>query len=192
VTASADNAQVAMASNQVNGLTDGILTLRAVEPDDLDSLYRWENDFDQWATTSSSAPLSRHQLWQYIHDYDADIFTSRQIRFVITENASGLAVGTIDIFDFAPADRRGWIGIYLAPEHRGNGYALKAMALLEQYAVQSIGIHQLTALTAVCNESSLALFKAAGYKSCGRLRSWIRYSHGRYEDVIIWQKLFSD
>jgi diamine N-acetyltransferase len=172
------------------GLTDGIISLRALEPGDLDLLYRWENDFEQWATTAATSPMSRHQLWQYIQNYDADIFAAKQIRFVIVESDSDKQVGTIDVFDFSPADRRAYVGIYIAEEYREKHYGLKALALLERYATEAIGMHQLVALTSVRNDASLALFKTAGFKSCGKLHSWLRRSGGVYEDVIIWQKLF--
>jgi diamine N-acetyltransferase len=172
------------------GLSDDNISLRALEPGDLDLLYRWENDFEQWATTAATSPLSRHQLWQYIQNYDADIFAAKQMRFIITENESGKQVGTIDIFDFSPSDRRAYLGIYIAEEYRDKHYALKAIALTERYAVEAIGMHQLVALTSIENKASCALFKSAGFKSCGKLRSWLRRKGGTYEDVIIWQKLF--
>ena len=46
-------------------LSDGTLTLRAVELSDVDILYRWENDTTQWITNNAFAPYSRKQLWDY-------------------------------------------------------------------------------------------------------------------------------
>ena len=50
-------------------------------------------------------------------------------------------------------------------------------------------MHQLAAVVAVDNAPSIALFKSCGFKSTGRLRSWIR--RGRtYADALIFQRLF--
>ena len=57
------------------------------------------------------------------------------------------------------------------------------------YASTTLGMHQLAAVVAVDNAPSIALFKSCGFKSTGRLRSWIR--RGRtYADALIFQRLF--
>ena len=52
-------------------LTDGIISLRALEPVDVDTLYRWENDPAVWGVGLTIAPYSRKQLWDYVNNYDA-------------------------------------------------------------------------------------------------------------------------
>ena len=39
-------------------LSNDIITLRALEPTDLDTLYRWENDTTLWAVSDTVAPYS--------------------------------------------------------------------------------------------------------------------------------------
>lgn len=56
------------------------ITLRALEPVDVDTLYRWENDTRIWEAGSTLAPFSRKQLWDYIDTYDGDIYAARQLR----------------------------------------------------------------------------------------------------------------
>lgn len=170
-------------------LTGSRLILRAVEPSDLDSLYLWENDTSAWASASTRAPLSRQQLHDYICGYDADIYAARQLRLIIVEKSSGRAVGAIDLYDFDPRDRRAFAAIYLAEEFRGHGYGRESLDLLADYGRTVIGLHQIAAFVSAGNTASLALFRSSSFKSCGRLRSWIKYN-GRYEDVIIMQRLF--
>ncbi len=170
-------------------LTGPRLTLRPVEPSDLDSLYIWENDSSAWGIASTRAPLSRRQLHDYIESYDADIYTARQLRLVIEKTASGRAVGAIDLYDFDPRDLRAFAAIYIAPDCRRQGYGSEALTLLTDYGRAVIGLHQIAAFIAVGNTPSLALFSHCGFHSCGRLRSWIKYD-SRYHDVIIMQRLF--
>ena len=64
------------------------ISLRGPEPDDLECLYLWENDTTLWPYGSTKAPLTRHQIWQYIDSYDGDIFTQKQLRMIIVDNKS--------------------------------------------------------------------------------------------------------
>lgn len=162
-----------------------IIEFRAVEPNDVDFLYMLEND--PTAATYPS-PVSRQQLWNYAQSDSFDIYGQKQMRLIITAKADGATVGFIEIYDFDAANRRGFVGIAIAPRYRGQGYARSALDLLVWYADVAIGMHQLAAVVAVDNEPSKALFSKC-FKPAGRLRSWQR-SGNRYSDALIFQKLF--
>lgn len=166
-----------------------IITLRALEPEDLDKLYLWENDTTLWPHGSTRAPLTRHQLWQYIDSYDGDILSARQLRLMIVDNDSGEAIGTVDLFDFDPHNCHAKTGIFVDSNHRRKGVATEALTLLSEYVRECIGLHQLVAMVRADNNPSIDLFKRAGFKSSGCLRSWIKIGQ-RYNDVLIFQKLF--
>ena len=70
-------------------LRNDILTLRALEPTDLDTLYRWENDANLWAVSDTIAPYSREALWHYLQDYTGDIYSQRQLRLMILLTDNG-------------------------------------------------------------------------------------------------------
>ncbi|MBO4978703.1 MAG: GNAT family N-acetyltransferase [Muribaculaceae bacterium] len=163
--------------------------LRAVEPDDIDFLYRLENEGGKEETGFATAPLSRQQLHEYIVGYSADIHAERQLRLMICSATDGAAVGTVDITDYEPRDRRGFVGIAIGAAHRRKGYGLEALMILCRYAATTLGMHQLAAMVAVDNEVSRHLFVRAGFKPCGRLRSWLRRGN-TYADALLFQKLF--
>lgn len=171
-------------------LGDGDITLRTLEAEDLDTLYRWENDTSTWSSSSVIAPFSRKQLWEYINSYDGDIFSSRQIRFMIVANDSGSRVGMIDLYDFDPVNRRASVGILVDKDFRQSGYGKQSLAILETYCRDRLGLHQLCVMAECGNKASLALFEGAGFCICGRLRSWLRHGES-YVDVFVLQKLFS-
>ena len=171
-------------------LSDDIITLRAVEPADLDLFYKWENDTALWDMAPTIAPFSRELLRAYIESYVADIYADKQLRLMVTLTASGITIGTVDITDFDPINRRAAIGILIDDAYRGHGYGLRAVNLACSYCEQRVGMHQLWASVAADNEPSLRLFTSAGFRRYGRLRSWIR--RGRtYADAYTMQKLFS-
>lgn len=164
--------------------------LRAVEPSDVDAIYLFENSPETVPTALNSAPVSRHQVWEYVQGYDSDIFSCGELRLMIASVETEESVGCIDIADFNAVDRRGFVGIYIAERFRGRGYAGEALSLLTEYAADTLGLHQLLALIASDNKTSLSLFRSHGFKTCGCLRSWQRRGRS-YCDVIICQRLFS-
>lgn len=82
-----------------NLLESDIVRLRALEPEDVDILYKWENDTNVWKVSNTVAPFSRHILRQFIDSQKYDIFETRQLRLIIEEKEGSRAVGCIDLFD---------------------------------------------------------------------------------------------
>ena len=151
---------------------DNILMLRALEPTDLDVLYRWENDEELWHTSATITPFSRKQLWDYIENYDGDIFRTHQLRLMIVEVATYKVVGTLDLFDFDPINRRAYIGLLVDAAYSGKGYGYKAVKLIETYCVE-LGLYQLAAIIPVKNVACIALFDKLGWTLSGTLKDWI-------------------
>lgn len=170
-------------------LSNDKVSLRAPEPSDLDFLFLLENDPDAADNGILTAPVSRQQMWNYINSYSADIFATGELRLVIADNASGNAVGAIDLCDFSARDRRAFVGIAIDSSCRRQGFGRSALALLCSYASATIGLHSLAASVAADNVASRALFTSCGFRSCGRLRSWVRRGN-TYEDAQLYQILF--
>ena len=68
-----------------------ICRLRALEPEDLELMYGWENDMQIWRVSGTVAPFSRHVLSRLIEEQQFDIYATRQMRLVIEHD--GQAVG---------------------------------------------------------------------------------------------------
>ena len=166
---------------------DNILMLRALEPTDLDVLYRWENDEELWHTSATITPFSRKQLWDYIENYDGDIFRTHQLRLMIVEVATDKVVGTLDLFDFDPINSRASVGILIDKEFQGQGYGKMALNLVEDYCKKHISLNQLVATVSVDNERSLALFRSLEYSEVGVMKWWLKRGN-QYCDAILFQK----
>lgn len=171
-------------------LSNEKVSLRAPEPADLDFLFMLENDADTAAAGCGTAPVSRQQMWNYINNYCADIFAAGELRLVVTDKESGEPVGAVDLTSFNARDRHALVGIAIAADRRGHGYGKAALTLLCSYASSTLGLHSLAASVAEDNAASRALFAACGFRSCGRLRSWLR--RGRtFADSQLYQILFN-
>lgn len=165
--------------------TSDLLTLRALEPEDVDTIYLWENDVSEWYSRQNMTPASRYQIWQYIHSYDGSLYGGNQLRMMACL-ADGIPVGTVDLYDIDAANRRAWVGIYIAPQWRGRGYAHETLRQISQYAYDHLAIAHLAAEVAADNEPSCRLFEAAGYRLGGCLHAW-HYYRGYAHDVRIYQ-----
>lgn len=170
-----------------------ICRLRALEPDDLDEMYRWENDTQIWRVSGTTAPFSRHTLMRLIDEQRFDIYATRQQRLVIeavgdADGARPQTAGAVDLFEFDPQNLRAGVGIVIAPEMRRRGYGADALKALEGYCRETLHLHQLWCEVSADNEASIRLFSAAGYEECGRRRDWILTPEG-WRDEILLQKL---
>lgn len=164
-----------------------IVRLRAMEPEDLDLLYTIENDRELWSVGSTNVPYSRFALHQFMEQQTGDIYTDRQVRLMIV-NEQDDVVGMVDLMNFNPQHLRAEVGIVVRSHQRGQGHASAALKLLEQYARQSLHLHQLYAVVAEDNNASLHLFQKLGYQSEGMLRHWI-CEGSTYQDAVVMQKL---
>lgn len=170
------------------------MQLRALEPLDVDTLCRWENDPAVWGLGGTLAPYSRRQLWDYVNNYDADIYSARQLRLMIDTDTPGgpggeprpVTVGAVDLYDFDPANSRCGVGILIYTPWRRQGLGRQALAMLAHYCRSRLSLHQLWAIASTANVASRRLFGSAGYAETATLRSWL-CSAGRYTDAVMMQ-----
>ena len=152
----------------------GKIRFRALEPEDIDLLFEWENDAEIWEVSNTFEPYSKYILAKYIKDSQRDISESKQLRMII-ETTEGKAVGAIDLFDFDPFHFRAGVGILIHDEKdRKLGYASDALQLLCIYATNYLRLHQLYANISEDNLASIHLFKSNGFDLVGTKKDWRR------------------
>lgn len=167
---------------------EGKVGLRTLEPDDVSLLYAWECETDAWQSNNTSAPYSRRLLREYLCNYDADIYKTREVRLMV--ECDGQPIGTLDVFNFDPLNSRAEIGLYVAPQFRRLGIADKAIAIaVEQYAFGVLSLNQVYATIRVDNAAALAAFTKAGFSKSAVLGRWISVGKGRYADAVIMQRM---
>jgi len=168
-------------------LKNSQIQLRAVEPEDLDILYKWENSTALWIHGNTLAPYSKLVLRQYINDtLSMDIFQSKQLRLMVDLLDENTTIGTVDLYEIDAHHRRAGIGILIDENHRQKGYAYQALKLMEEYAFSFLYLHQLFAYISTGNRKSVNLFEKVGYKEVGVLQDWIQRGE-TFEDVHLLQ-----
>jgi diamine N-acetyltransferase len=165
------------------------VSLRALEPDDIEILYKWENNRSIWHLSNNISPLSRFTLEQYVLNAGQDIFATRQMRLMIDllnpENGVK-SIGSIDLFEFEPAHQRAGVGILILEGFRGKGYASESLELLINYAFETLQLHQLFANISTDNLESIRLFESKGFKFIGIKKDWNRIRNN-WQDENMYQ-----
>jgi len=162
------------------------IRLRAVEPEDLELLYRWENNPGYWHAGEIRAPHSKFILKQYILSSGKDIYENKQIRFMIESKDLNATVGTIDLFDFDVFNSRIGIGLLVDETFRHKGFASDALCLIKEYVFSYLKIHQLYAHVAETNKASAELFEKHGFEKHCVLKDWISTGNG-FKNVVLYQ-----
>lgn len=162
--------------------------LRALEPEDMEVLYKWENDTRIWSKGGGSiAPYSKFAIRQYIANAMQEIYEIKQLRMMVIDKTTDEAVGTVDLYDFDALNKRAGIGILIDEEHQRRGYALQGLECIERYAFTHLQLHQLYAYIASHNKASIALFEKANYINTATLRDWL-VSNKSLTDVVVMQR----
>jgi RimJ/RimL family protein N-acetyltransferase len=161
--------------------TDGVV-LRALTEADAEALFAAHGDDRTHHYWSGPAHKNVAQTAAYIRETLA--LPGAHV-WAITESG-GEALGRIGLF--VAREGVGDIGVIMRPDAVGRGLASKALALIERYAFETLGLHRLAADIDPDNSASISLFLRAGFQREGLLRgNW--KTHLGIRDSIIMGKL---
>ncbi len=162
------------------------IKLRALEPEDLELLYKIENDVRLWNVGATNVPYSKYTLHDYIANSADDIYTDKQLRMIV-EDTEGKTVGIVDLMNFSPRHLRAETGIVVMDAERRKGYATAALNALCDYAGSVLHLHQLYGVVGKDNQAALALYEKTGFSSQEVLKEWL-FDGKKYIDAILMQR----
>jgi len=162
--------------------------LRALEPDDAELLFTWENDFEIWKVSNTLKPFSLSVIKKYIENDHLDIFEIKQQRLMIEKTSGNITIGMIDLFDFDVYNSRAGIGIMIHKNYRENGYAFDTLEIICNYAFELLNVHQLYCNISENNTASIKLFEKAGFVETGTRKDWI-FDGNTFQNVVFYQKI---
>jgi len=162
--------------------------LRALEPSDLELLYQWENDPEIWKISQTLTPYSKYTLKQFIDSSQEDIFSAKQVRFMVCIIHTKQTVGVLDIFDIDFINSRAGIGILIDKSFRNQEIGFHAVELATTYIFNTIHLHQIYCNVLSNNSISLKLFEKCGFSLVGVKKDWRKTEDG-FEDVVLLQKI---
>ena len=168
------------------------INLRALEPEDLELLYEWENNISYWIISSTVVPFSKYTLKRFIKNSHKNIYETGQLRLMIEHINDKATIGTIDIYDFDHFHKRAGVGILIAKEeYRRRGYASMALNCLIDYCFNTLQLHQLYCGIMANNTESMDLFKKVGFVQSGIKKEWVKTAEG-WMDEYSFQLINSD
>jgi diamine N-acetyltransferase len=167
--------------------------LRAVEPEDLELMHQWENDPELWHLGRTVSPYSRYCLQEYIRTMEQDIYSARQLRFVIEQlHDEKKAIGYVDLYEFDPRHLRAGVGILIGDvSERKKHYATEALQILVRYSFRILHLRQLFCYIPENNQPSLRLFAGNGFRKAGVMKDWLLVD-GKWIPVVIMQRINND
>ena len=106
----------------------------------------------------------------------------------VSSEGNNTPVGIVDLYEVSQRHLRAFIGIYICKEFRGKGYADEALRLIEEYAQNTLHLHQLGAKIEESHTRAVKRFSELGYKCSGKLHDWLSAPNGQYSNMLIYTK----
>jgi diamine N-acetyltransferase len=161
------------------------IRLRALEPEDLELLYEWENNDTIWSVSNTFSPFSKYTLKRYLENSHKNIYETGQLRLMIDHIQDKITIGTIDIFDFDPFHKRAGVGILIAKEdYRRKGYGSMSLTCIIDYCFKTLQLHQLYCNILANNCESMDMFKKKGFVQTGQKNDWVKTSDGYLDEYM--------
>lgn len=144
------------------------LFLRAVTKEDCDVIFDWANDE---LTRAQSFNTSKILYEDHVRWFEKKVESSNTYFYILVND--GVDVGTVrvDIVDNIPeylGDKVGLISYSVAPEHRGRGFGIVILSLLEDKMKDESDISVLVGEVKNTNKASCAIFEFLKYDVCSQ------------------------
>jgi RimJ/RimL family protein N-acetyltransferase len=164
-------------------LTDGVVTLRPLGPDDVAFVSKLHAVPDVIATSMPPLPRDPADVRRRCERAQAHWLNGDRADLVIIDTASGEATGDLGLFYTEPQLQQAMIGYSMLPTWRGRGYVTRAVELLALWTFAETAIARLIAGTLPDNRGSQRVLAKAGFHQEGYLRSRLPGVRGRVDDV---------
>jgi len=170
-----------------------LVTLRAVERDDVEVLHAIDSAYDTWPETNYTpyAPKSLDEVLKGFDGEDESAYRGNDgfqpFAIVVDEELVGMCCfWGIDLHN-----RRAHLGIGIGEEHRGRGIGTDATRVMLHYAFVDRGWHRVQLEVLATNTAALRSYEKAGFREDGRMResAWVR---GAFVDEVYMSVLATD
>jgi RimJ/RimL family protein N-acetyltransferase len=160
-----------------------IVRLRAVEPSDWETYWKWSTDTDaQRAEADIGFPATHEEIRAWA-ERESKRHGKEEHCFCIIETLDGEAVGRINSHSCEIRSGTFMFALAIPPENRRKGYASEAIRLLLRYYFHERRYQKCTSLVFSFNQPSIRLHEALGFILEGRIRRMV-YALGEYHDQL--------
>lgn len=168
-------------------LSDGIVTLRPLGPDDADDLFELLNLPDVARRQVPPGPAGWAQVTRRCAHAGADWLAGTRGDCSMRDAATGAFAGEISLSP-DPLSGEAWIGYSMLPAWRGRGFTQAAVRLLSGWALD-VGFPRLCAGTMPDNVASQRVLEATGFTFEGVRRAELPGHAGSRNDDHVYVRL---
>ena len=161
----------------------GNTTIRAVEPNDLGATRRWRNDPRVFGPALGRRfPITETGERTWFEELGQGQFPTQVVWTIADESDS--AIGLVQLTDIHWIHRTAMFGIWVGPEHRGNGHASRATQLACRHGFDALGLRQIRLEVLEDHEAAHAVYAKNGFRDEGLLRGAVLLD-GRPQDLRV-------
>lgn len=167
-------------------LTDGVVRIRPLHPDDLDGWYELRSLPEVVASSVPPVAPPREEVERLFAYAEARWLAGEMAAMSILDGRSGRFAGQIALYYFQPHQREGMLGYGVLPAFRGRGYARRAVQLVTKWAFNEARLQRVVAGTAVDNLASQKTLQAAGFEIEGKQLGILPGPNGGRIDAVLY------
>jgi len=165
------------------------ITIRPMEPDDLDYLMEWRNSAGSmnYSEHLYGFLFSRDNMMRLVENQFRESGFYPSSKTFIVEAEDGTVIGDIGYKNWDPRNRTVEIGLEIGvPEYRSKGYGTEMVALFVEYMFRNLNINRIELSVLRENEQAIHLYEKLNFKACGYRREAIFNSRlNRYSDILM-------
>ena len=159
------------------------IRLRAVEPADSETFYRWNQDSERARNLDFVwPPQSQANAEAWTQAESLKRMPNDRVRCVI-ETLQRIPVGAIDTHSCNSHSGTFSYGIDIVPEHQRKGYASEAIRLVLRYYLEELRYQKVTVSIHGYNTGSIHLHEKLGFRHEGTHRR-MGFTRGCFFDVL--------
>jgi RimJ/RimL family protein N-acetyltransferase len=173
-------------------LTDGVVALRRLGPDDVDPMYRLHTMPEVVANRVPPVLPDRAAIERRCRLAESHWLVGTSADLAIVDAATGEMAGGCALVYDEPATGQAMIGYSLLPAWRGRGLATRVVGLLAGWAVGAVGLDRLWAGTRPDNVASQRVLEKVGFRREGLMRGRLPGPDGSRLDSVLFGLLAGD
>jgi RimJ/RimL family protein N-acetyltransferase len=161
-----------------------LVTLRAIELNDLTLLNEWANDPVLWDMLGGwHFPYSKHNTENWIKNINNN--DNKNQIFAIDTKEHGL-IGTANLVNIDWKNKNAFHGVMLGNKKtHGKGYAQDSVMTVMKYAFEELGLNRLDGDMIEYNRQSINFYqKRCGWEIEGIKKEWF-FRKGKFHDKVV-------
>jgi [ribosomal protein S5]-alanine N-acetyltransferase len=152
-------------------LTDGVISLRTPERGDIEPIFTACQDPAIVRFTRVPFPYTRVHAQAFVRNAAHELRAGNGAHLVVADGRTNALLGVTGL-TLDRGRRSAEVGYWVAPQHRRQGVAHRAVRCIVGWALRDLGIARVQLMADVRNEPSQRVAELCGFRREGVLRSY--------------------